>query len=37
MKIKCSFSINDKDWYKWAGELKKEKGIERTPNFHSAI
>ena len=21
---------NDKDWYKWAGELKKEKGIERT-------
>ena len=21
---------NDKDWYKWAGELKKEKGVERT-------
>ena len=21
---------NDKDWYKWAGELKKEKGIYRT-------
>ena len=21
---------NEKDWYKWAGELKKEKGIERT-------
>ena len=21
---------NDKDWYKWAEELKKEKGIERT-------
>jgi len=21
---------NDKDWYKWAGELKKEKGVEQT-------
>ena len=21
---------NDKDWYKWAGELKKEKGTYRT-------
>ena len=21
---------NDKDWYKWAEELKKEKGVERT-------
>ena len=21
---------NDKDWYKWAGELKKEKSVERT-------
>ena len=21
---------DEKDWYKWAGELKKEKGVERT-------
>ena len=21
---------NDKDWYRWAGELKKEKGVEQT-------
>ena len=28
-KLNVDFD-NDKDWYKWAGELKKEKGVERT-------
>tara|TARA_B100001559_G_scaffold306097_1_gene297003 strand:- start:430 stop:819 length:390 start_codon:yes stop_codon:yes gene_type:complete len=28
---------NDKDWYKWAGELKKEKSVERTKVGFSSL